>query len=229
MTKNAPQHLHYLNHSPLNTMVLMLLSLVVIFSLTGNGIASPVSMSVFGSKEVYNRNTKPFPKWNDMVKRYAQEFTKSAPKCETNRFNFCYYGDWELALDSIKEKSPVEQMTEVNALFNSLPYITDDYNWAMKDYWETPGQFLARYGDCEDYAIMKYYTLKRLGFAEENMRIVIVKDENLKVHHAILMVLMNDNLVVLDNQIQNTIGADKINHYRPVYSINEAGWWLHKS
>ena len=41
---------------------------------------------------------------------------------------------------------------------NRSPYIVDPINWGVKDYWESPGQFFSRKGDCEDYAIAKYLT-----------------------------------------------------------------------
>jgi hypothetical protein len=33
---------------------------------------------------------------------------------------------------------------------------------------------------------------------------------------------------VLDNQISRVVPAEIINHYKPIYSINEQAWWLHR-
>ena len=75
---------------------------------------------------------------------------------------------------------------------NKAKYITDKNNWGRKDYWETPGEFMANFGDREDYAIIKFLSLKLLGFKDEDLRVVAVKDLNLKIGHAVLIVYWKD-------------------------------------
>jgi predicted transglutaminase-like cysteine proteinase len=60
------------------------------------------------------------------------------------------------------------------------------------------------------------------------MRIVVLDDLNLRVAHAILVVTEGDRLLVLDNQVADIVDSRRILHYRPLYSLNEAAWWLHK-
>ena len=60
------------------------------------------------------------------------------------------------------------------------------------------------------------------------MRIVIVQDLNLKVAHAILAVYVDGTIKILDNQIKQVVDAETIRHYRPIYSVNEDAWWLHR-
>ena len=98
----------------------------------------------------------------------------------------------------------------------------------MRDYWATPKQFFDRNGDCEDYAISKYISLRNLGLPVEDMRIVVLNDLNLKIAHAMLVVYLDGEALVLDNQITQVINARRIRHYKPIYSINERNWWLHR-
>jgi predicted transglutaminase-like cysteine proteinase len=112
---------------------------------------------------------------------------------------------------------------------NTRRYITDPRNWGVPDYWETPGEFMTKFGDCEDYAIAKFLSLKRLGWTDDELRIAAVKDLNLKVGHAILIVYHAGKTWVLDNQIKRVVEAESIRHYQPVYSINETSWWRHRS
>ncbi len=119
-------------------------------------------------------------------------------------------------------------LDKVNAYMNRASYIVDPVNWGIPDYWATPDEFFLKDGDCEDYAISKYVTLKRLGIAPDAMRLVILQDENLKVAHAVLAVSLGDNIFILDNQVDAVLPHTKILHYRPVYSINESAWWLHR-
>jgi predicted transglutaminase-like cysteine proteinase len=112
-------------------------------------------------------------------------------------------------------------------LINKAKYVSDDSNWNQKDYWNSPGEFMARFGDCEDFAIAKFVALEMLGFAQESKRVVAVKDLNLKVGHAILVVFLDGKILVLDNQIPQVIEASKVRHYDPVFSINQKYWWRH--
>jgi predicted transglutaminase-like cysteine proteinase len=107
-------------------------------------------------------------------------------------------------------------------------YILDIKNWGEEDYWATPYQFLKKHGDCEDYAISKYFTLKALGVPIEDMRVVALQDQNLNLGHAVLVVYVGDQPMLLDNQIASVVPANSIKHYNPVFSINESGWWLHR-
>jgi predicted transglutaminase-like cysteine proteinase len=121
-----------------------------------------------------------------------------------------------------------EKIDRVNAFFNRMPYAVDASTWGIADYWATPFQFLGRSGDCEDYAIAKFVTLRQLGLASEEMRIVVVDDLNLRAAHAVLVVADGERLLVLDNQVPDVVESRRILHYRPVFSLNETHWWVHR-
>ena len=122
----------------------------------------------------------------------------------------------------------MELLDKVNIYMNRAAYIVDPVNWGIPDYWATPDEFFLKDGDCEDYAISKYITLKRLGVDPDSMRLVILQDENLNVAHAILAVKLGKDTFILDNQVDSVLPDTQILHYRPVYSINESAWWLHR-
>ena len=42
-----------------------------------------------------------------------------------------------------------------------------------------------------------------------------------------LVAYVEGEALVLDNQIAEVVPAESVDHYRPYYSINETGWWLH--
>ena len=121
------------------------------------------------------------------------------------------------------------QIRAVNRQMNEAPYITDIRNWGIDDYWATPLQFLDRDGDCEDYAISKYMSLRALGVPVESMRVAVVQDLNLDTAHAVLVVYVGGKGYVLDNQIEQVVSQAEIYHYRPYYTVNENAWWLHRS
>lgn len=99
----------------------------------------------------------------------------------------------------------------------------------MPDFWATPFQFFAKNGDCEDCAIAKFISLRTLGFPNENMRIVVLRDTNLDVLHAVLVAYAGGEPSVLNNQIRSVVRAQSTRHYRPIYSVNETTWWRHSN
>ena len=131
-------------------------------------------------------------------------------------------------IDRLQGQDLTTQLQVVNTFMNERRYIVDPINWGVRDYWSTPGQFFAKFGDCEDYAIAKYLTLKRLGMPAASMRIVVLQDLNLRIAHAVLAVYTEDGIIILDNQIRGTVQASVIRHYKPIFSINEDAWWLHR-
>jgi predicted transglutaminase-like cysteine proteinase len=176
---------------------------------------------IFGSIELFSAKTTRFPKWLGMLDRF-QGGTKL---CESAT---CTTKGWTEFIAELQSKDLTTQLKEVNRAFNTRRYILDINNWGEEDYWATPFQFLKKNGDCEDYAISKYFTLKALGVPIEDMRVVALQDLNLNLGHAVLVVYIGDQPMLLDNQIASVVPANSIRHYNPVFSINEAGWWLHR-
>lgn len=191
--------------------------------------------SFFNTVEVRSKNLKPFKKWRSALARYAKESKANAKlTCAPgSKLDICSYDDWVKFLSTLKDKAPLVQLNEINTRINQASYVNDQANWGQKDYWATPGEFMSRFGDCEDYAILKYLSLRRLGWKESLLRVVAVKDLNLKVGHAVLVVFFKHPKtgqmlpLLLDNQIKKIVPANKVRHYQPVFSLNKFFWWKH--
>ncbi len=182
--------------------------------------------ALFKSTETPYSDMSRVGKWQNMLARYAEEMKGGTP-CATKDYNSCKYPEWRKFIESIRGLEPKAQLNAVNKQMNKSRYTVDSVNWGVEDYWATPGQFLTRSGDCEDYAIIKYMTLKELGWSTDNMRIAIVQDLNLNIAHAVLAVYIDDKIMILDNQISSVVDSERIQHYRPIYSVNEKLWWRH--
>lgn len=191
---------------------------------------------LFGSSELASKNMKSFDKWTEMWRRHnlprkaeaPGEVPEGSPPCRGLARIQCGRDAWNAFIEEQAANEGLDLLKAVNDYMNKSPYIVDPVNWGLPDYWATPDEFFLKDGDCEDYAISKYITLKRLGIPMENMRLVILQDENLRVAHAVLSVELDEEVYILDNQIDSVLPHTQILHYRPVYSINETGWWLHK-
>jgi len=184
--------------------------------------------SYFINNEVKADNIDMFPKWMDMLNRYDNESHTLDDVCGKDRFSTCKLKEWKEFVEGLRGKPRLEQMAQINAFANKYPYIEDIVNWGLEDYWATVYEFQRKSGDCEDYAIAKWTSLRALGVPADDMRIEIVQDLNLGgVIHAILIVFADGQVYVLDNQIKQVMLAVNIYHYKPIYSINENHWWRH--
>jgi len=183
---------------------------------------------LFGSRERRFKNMTAFKKWTGMLARYESVKPVDGRPCDPFFHDNCELPSWSEFLTSLEGRAPLEKIIAVNEYHNQAKYLTDPVNWKLEDYWETPDEFFKRNGDCEDYAISKYISLKKIGIDPKNLRILVVQDLNLNVGHAILVVYHENQPLILDNQINKVISANKIKHYKIQYSINEEFWWRHR-
>lgn len=139
----------------------------------------------------------------------------------------CGMASWLDFIKTARQLPRGKVLDAVNRWANKHPYVEDWANWGLPDYWEDPKEFLTRGGDCEDFAIIKYFTLRRLGYPASDLRIMIVNDTNLQIYHAVLAVRQtNGEPLILDNQATDVIPASIVSQYHLIYSLNEDGWWL---
>ena len=87
---------------------------------------------------------------------------------------------WEAQIKASTDSSERDKLTEVNRFFNrQIRFVDDIQLWKQNDYWATPVEMLVKgAGDCEDYSIAKYFTLRRLGIPSDKLRITYVKALN---------------------------------------------------
>lgn len=123
-------------------------------------------------------------------------------------------------------RDPRAVLADVNQRINLAPFVTDRDNWNANDYWASPSEFAERGGDCEDFAVAKYFELRALGFSPDAMRVVVVVDEVRQVRHAVLMAELEGEVMVLDNLYDNVMRASSMSHYRPLLAMNESSWQL---
>lgn len=127
--------------------------------------------------------------------------------------------------------SELEKLELVNNFFNLVPYYSDLEHWGVEDYWATPFEKLTTFGgDCEDYSIAKYFTLRELGVDDGKMRITYVKALNWDEAHMVLTYAPDPRTIplVLDNLIAEIKPATERKDLVPVYSFNVQGLWLAK-
>lgn len=179
---------------------------------------------LFGTQELPQRSLSELPNWLSYMERHLREDT---PEEICAQSGLCNLKPWYRFLDSIRHLPRRQQLERVNQFANQKPYILDIDNYGQEDYWAVVREFLARSGDCEDYSLTKFFSLRLLGFSNEEMRIVVLQDTNLRIGHAVLAVKYAGDELILDNQSRSIVSHNSIKHYIPLYTVNEQRWWLH--
>jgi predicted transglutaminase-like cysteine proteinase len=163
-------------------------------------------------------------KWSGALERHAR--ATSAPICATGPG--CTSLAWQRLLVRLAQAPRATQLLAVNTFVNSAPYVADEANWGEIDYWESPDELFARGGDCEDYAIAKYLSLRALGLGASDLRLVVLRERTRGDAHAVLLVKFGGATLVLDNLSAEMTAWDAIaERYHAIYSFNEDAAWIH--
>ena len=186
----------------------------------GGDSAKSDQIKLFGTME-FKGSAKNLKSWNDMLARNAKQniFTPDS------RFNKST--TWAELKAKAEKLPPLEQLKLVNTFWNQWPYREDPEVYGKPDYWASPAEFRKNSGDCEDYSIAKYFTLRELGFPVEDMRIAVVKITIRNIAHAVLVVYLNGDAYVLDNLSNNVLSHTRYKTYLPQFSVNEQYRWAH--
>lgn len=146
----------------------------------------------------------------------------------TTRFN-----TWQSLVQSNKSTSDAERLKRTNDFFNrNITFGDDAAVWAQEDYWATPLESLGKgAGDCEDFVIAKYFTLKEMGVESSKLRLIYVRaktgatDSTALQAHMVLAYYARPEAepLVLDNLIADIRPAARRPDLVPVFSFNSEG------
>lgn len=141
-----------------------------------------------------------------------------------------HINEW-IALVSEPPQGEIKKtLNRVNQFFNSRMRFVDDMTvWGEEDYWATPIEFLRKgAGDCDDYAMAKYFTLRALGVPASQLRITYVKALELNQAHMVVAWYATPDAIplILDNLKTTILPATQRTDLLPVYSFNEQGLWI---
>lgn len=137
---------------------------------------------------------------------------------------------WQRLLQQQQNAAVAEQLAVINRFVNdSVKYASDISHWGQEDYWATPLETLGSgKGDCEDYAILKYVSLRALGVDESQLRLMYVRALTINEPHMVLVYYPDPDSypLVLDNLTARILPANERTDLRPVYAFNAQGLWL---
>ncbi len=194
--------------------------LVVLLTITTGRNAYAVSDDFLNHTKRQTTSVNNLPQWKRVIEDYA--FTRLMAPSQKVRA-------WDEFMASIKDDPPIRQILKVNLWFNGFPYKQDNWIYNEGDYWASPSEFLENGGDCEDYAIIKYLTLRQLGFTTQKMNIAVVYDVFSGTDHAFLIVEHDDESFILDSRENMTVPSHYSKRYKPHFAFNEQHVWTYNS
>lgn len=143
------------------------------------------------------------------------------------------FNAWRALVVSGAGATDLEQLKKTNEFVNRVVTFGDDMQvWGQADYWATPLETLGRSsGDCEDYAIAKYFTLLELGMAPEKLRLIYVRAKTGTSDHVLMQAHMvlayyaqpEAEPLILDNLMGDIRLASRRPDLVPVFSFNRDG------
>lgn len=191
-------------------MQLMTLFLLLILILTGCSTKQEVSLD------------KPLPVERIIPGLIPESIIQKAEKKYSGNVRKRYEA-FNAKLHELQNTSTELKLKEVNDFFNKVPYADDINIWGKQNYWATPLEFLGKdKGDCEDYVIAKYVSLRNLGIESKKLYLSYVRSIHLKKPHMVLSYFETPYSVplILDNMNFKIFPADKRKDLTPVYNYN---------
>lgn len=122
----------------------------------------------------------------------------------------------------------MDELNGFNVLWNKVTYYSDLEHWGKEDYWASPVETMSSNGgDCEDYSIAKYFSLRELGIPAQNIRITYVRSLKLDMPHMVLAYYPTPDAdpYILDNLTGELAPASERADLVPIYSFNDEDLW----
>jgi predicted transglutaminase-like cysteine proteinase len=143
------------------------------------------------------------------------------------------FNAWQNIMMTSSELKSEDKTTRINDSSNrNITWQEDQKIWGASDYWATPFETIAKKaGDCEDFAIIKYFSLIHLGIPVNQLRLVYVKAKNgngtssSELAHMVLAYYPSPDSepFILDNMLSDIRPASRRPDLVPVFSFNSEG------
>ncbi|OZT72769.1 transglutaminase-like cysteine peptidase [Vreelandella boliviensis] len=141
--------------------------------------------------------------------------------------------EWFALLQQLQNQDIQTKLRGVNDFFNRhIRWVDDIQVWGEEDFWATPLEAMGKgQGDCEDYSIAKYITLKQLGVTSQYLRMIYVRARigrsQITQAHMVLGYYSTPDAqpLVLDNIVPSITPASQRTDLDPLFSFNSDGLW----
>ncbi len=199
-----------------------------VFAAAGGGAAAKPGTGLLGTQEFSSSNLSALPQWERVLEKFNRE-RKALARCDQNT-DACPSPRviaWRAKIQALKDQAGLDRLEQINSYINTWPFKSDAANYGVGEYWATPLEFLEKSGDTVDAAIMKFFSLRDLGFANDDLRIVLATDVLSNDTHAFVTANQDGEVYILDTLSDTVIREGDVMYYVPLYSVNETTRWAH--
>lgn len=190
----------------------------------------PVSRTPFGLATYQAPPGRLWTKWRK-VKAQVRAEAPALARCRTERSNCSPAAARFVAI--IEQAAALKgraRLEFVNKRVNdAIRYTPDRTQWHRADVWSAPldtannGSFDTGRGDCEDYAIAKYVTLRNAGIPADDLQLLVLRDKSTRTYHAALAAREDGQWLILDNRWSHLIEDRHAHFFTPLFALDERG------
>jgi predicted transglutaminase-like cysteine proteinase len=174
------------------------------------------------------------PLWNAW-RRIRSEIRTQLPRQERCLANLDHCNAAERLLRNVVKEAEAKpgraKIETANVRINAaIRYTSDEKQWNVADAWSVPltvnqeGSLNTGLGDCEDYSIAKYVTLRLAAITAASLRVVLVHDNAARLDHAVLAARDGERWFILDNRWNTLFEArDLEERFKPLFAIDADG------
>ena len=180
-------------------------------SATANARASGTSVgpNLFGTVTLPVRAERFMDRW-----RHANTETTISPTLDK-------------LLAPARKLSAMQQLAFVQTMASRIPWRSDATQYGAHDYWATATETLANgYGDDEDLAILKLQALKALGFAAQDLYLMLGHDA-VSGPISVLVVRTGNRFLVLNERGGLPVAPEARTGFAPIMTFGVDMAWLH--
>ncbi len=167
------------------------------------------------------------PQWNQVSRMLPRE-AALVDRCRKTGCDNAAAQALVAIVESSARASRAEQIRLVHDAVNRRPYREDLEQFGREDLWQSPLAFAARGGDCEDFAIAKYFVLTLLGVPPSELRIAVLTGAANGEVHAVLLARAGGQWQVLDNREDEPRPLSFYEDWTPQYAVSEAGGFRYR-
>ncbi len=192
--------------------------------------AEPHFSNLLGSRSISVTNTPVEARWRLLLSERAHLTLFGACEDEAGICDDRRLVAMRKEIERLRGMPLAEQVAAVNTFVNrNFRYAADQQTYGVGDRWASLREFIAlAQGDCEDFAIAKFWMLVAAGVEPETMRLVVLRDTVMRADHAVLAVQTAGEVLILDNRSHQVRVDRALRHYQPIYSLAGSGAaWLH--
>jgi predicted transglutaminase-like cysteine proteinase len=149
--------------------------------------------------------------------RYCREYSKLCDDPAARRF-----------LEIINEGAKLLGRARIGIINRDINLairpMSDLKQYGVEYVWSSPlATLTSGAGSCMDYAIAKYVALGEAGLADDDLRIVGVRDTKVRDAHAVVAARESGNWLILDNRSMLLLEPSQLEHYIPIFTIDHRG------